>query len=160
VHRQPLARLISHILFGKGRLTVTRAAFAIGTVTLFVTVAGAVVIRFADRKDFPSIWLGIWWALQTLTTVGYGDIVPHGAFGKVVGSVVMLVGIALVAVFTAVITAAFVENARRRRGEDTLLQAMETLSQRIDTLERTLTDGSSPRVAPAAGDQLSPRSPP
>ena len=56
-------------------ITARRAAVIIATYTAFVTFAGGVVARPADRKDFDSLGDGLWWALQTVTTVGYGDVV-------------------------------------------------------------------------------------
>jgi voltage-gated potassium channel Kch len=153
VPRQPLERLIQRIFFGRKELSILRASYAIGAVTLVVTVGGAFLIRFADRSNFPNVWLGIWWALQTLTTVGYGDVVPQGTFGKTVASVVMLVGIALIAVFTALITAAFVENARRKHGADPVLDAVQDLARRLDVLERTLARDDSGRVSPTHPDR-------
>jgi hypothetical protein len=53
----------------------------------FVALAlvGAIVIRIADAHNFPSLGLAVWWALQTVTTVGYGDVVPSTSAGRVVG---------------------------------------------------------------------------
>src|SRR3954467_4657206 len=50
-----------------------------------LALGGAVAIRFLDQNSFPSFGLAIWWALQTVTTVGYGDVVPAGTTGKVIG---------------------------------------------------------------------------
>ena len=49
-------------------------------------VASGVLIRFVDHHDFPNVWLGMWWALQTVTTVGYGDVVPTQLAGRIVGA--------------------------------------------------------------------------
>jgi voltage-gated potassium channel len=66
-----------------------------------------------DRENFPSIGSGLWWAVQTVTTVGYGDVVPATAAGRIVAAVVMLLGIGFVTVITASITGAFVARSRR-----------------------------------------------
>jgi voltage-gated potassium channel len=95
-------------------LTARRAALIIGVYTLLVTFAGGLVAWLADRKDFSSLGEGLWWALQTVTTVGYGDVVPSSGTGRVIGAVVMISGIAFLTVITAAVTATLIEAARRR----------------------------------------------
>ncbi len=111
-------------------LTVRRAARIISAATLVVTVGGGVLIRLADQRDFHTIGQGLWWSIQTVTTVGYGDIVPTTTSGRLIASIVMLTGIAFLTVITATITSTFVEAARRRaEGRDT-----DTLSARLDLI--------------------------
>jgi voltage-gated potassium channel Kch len=81
----------------------------------------------------------MWWALQTVTTVGYGDVTPKHASGRFVGAVVMLEGIAFLAITTAVITSTFVARAERERAiaegvEDAAQE--ERMDARFDELER------------------------
>jgi voltage-gated potassium channel len=117
-------------------LNIFRAALVVGLVTLVITILGAVTVRLFDHSEFPNVWLGIWWALQTVTTVGYGDIVPKDVVGRIAGGIVMVAGIAVVTVFTAIVTAAFIESARRRRGlEDPVLKAIQDVSDRLGALE-------------------------
>src|SRR5262249_52879688 len=100
--------------------------------------AGGIVIRFADRENFPTIGRGLWWAVQTVTTVGYGDVVPSTDFGRIVASVVMLTGIAFLAVLTAIVTATFIENAARRvagHTDDPTAAKLEEISTRLAALE-------------------------
>ena len=94
------------------------AAGLIVTVTALVVVASGALIRVFDHQEYSSIWIGMWWALQTVTTVGYGDIVPKHLSGRIVGAVVMLQGVAFVTVFTALITSIFVARAARERAVD------------------------------------------
>jgi voltage-gated potassium channel len=95
-------------------LTPRRAAVIIGTYTVLVTLAGGLIAWLADRKDFESLGEGMWWALQTVTTVGYGDVVPSSGTGRVIGGFVMISGIAFLTVITAAVTATLIEAARRR----------------------------------------------
>src|SRR5688572_12258136 len=85
--------------------TVRRAVRAIAGVTIVVTVASGVAMRFIDSEDFPNVWLGLWWAAQTVTTVGYGDVTPTHPAGRLLAIVVMLSGIGFITVVTATITA-------------------------------------------------------
>jgi voltage-gated potassium channel len=109
-------------------ITARRAALLIGVVTVFVTLVSGILMRWVDQTDFDNIWLGIWWAVQTVTTVGYGDTVPHTVGGRLLATVVMLTGIGFITVVTAAITAAFIESARRRLAE----QANDPLDDETD----------------------------
>lgn len=94
-----------------------------------------------DRDEFPNPALGLWWAVQTVTTVGYGDEVPTSVGGRLVAAVVMLVGIGFLTVVTASITAVFVESARRRlQGDrDARLDArLDDIAARLDRIEAAL----------------------
>ena len=118
-------------------LTARRAAWIIGAFTLLVTIVAALLAFLLDREDFPTYGLSIWWALQTVTTVGYGDFVPTNTEGRVIGSIVMVVGIGFLAVITASIAASFVETARRRLGAESDAEELtRKLDQIVDRLER------------------------
>ena len=67
----------------------------------------------ADHDNFPTIGSGLWWAAQTVTTVGYGDHVPTSFVGQLVAVLVMLLGIGFLTVITASITSTFVARSRR-----------------------------------------------
>jgi voltage-gated potassium channel Kch len=127
--------------------TARRAGFVIAGVTIAVAIAGAVVMRVVDREEqFDSIGVSLWWSLQTITTVGYGDTVPQDTLGRAVAAVVMVTGIAFVAVITAAISAAFVESARRRMGrnpDDVIIERLD----RIEAALATLTQAQHERVA-------------
>ena len=98
--------------------TVRQAAGVIVTATVVVVLASGVLMRLLDRHEYPNIWLGIWWAIQTVTTVGYGDVTPKSLAGRVVAGAVMLEGIALLAIVTAGVTSAFIRRAEQERETD------------------------------------------
>jgi voltage-gated potassium channel len=109
--------------------------------TIFVTLVAGVLIRFIDHSDFPSVGLGLWWALQTVTTVGYGDVVPKTVAGRVTGGVLMVTGIGFLTVVTATITAALVENVRRSLGDprqERLESKLDDIDARLERLESML----------------------
>ena len=85
------------------------------TVTVVVVLIGSVVIWLFGGHDYPDLGTAIWFTLQTITTVGYGDVTPDTGFGKVVAGVVMVVAIGFTTIITALITSTFVEAAQRRR---------------------------------------------
>ena len=61
--------------------SVRIAASVIVTATALVVVGGGLLIRLLDHSEYPTIWLGMWWAIQTVTTVGYGDVTPTNFTG-------------------------------------------------------------------------------
>jgi len=115
--------------------TARRAGIVIAGVTIAVAIAGAVIMRLLDREEqFSTIGTSLWWSLQTITTVGYGDTVPEDSLGRAVAAVVMVTGIAFVAVITAAISASFVESARRRMGRN----PDDEIIERLERIERAL----------------------
>jgi voltage-gated potassium channel len=130
------------------------AWLVLSIVTLGLTLLGGIAIRLADPGNIHSIGAGLWWSIQTVTTVGYGDIVPETTAGRLVGVIVMVTGIAFLTVTTAAVTNLFIEAARKRRSQDTGASADEVarLNERIDTLideVRALRDDRDGRDPPA-----------
>jgi len=101
-----------------------------------IVVIAAIAMRVADAKDFPHFGRSLWWAVQTVTTVGYGDATPATALGRVIAAVVMVQGVAFLAVITATITSAFVARAQREYGGQA--ERWEHLEERFDALDRRL----------------------
>jgi voltage-gated potassium channel len=129
----PAHRLISR------SITVRRAAVSIAVSTIGITLLGGIGIWLLDHREFPTIGSGLWWSVQTITTVGYGDHVPSTTEGRTVGAVIMIAGIGVLTVVTATITAAFVESARVRLGRDRdklILEKLEAIERRLDQLDR------------------------
>jgi voltage-gated potassium channel len=88
------------------RAIATHHAFRYLTVaTVALSVLAGVLMWVIDRRDFDSIGEGVWWALQTLSTVGYGDVVPHTTWGRLLGGLVIALGVTFLAMLTATITA-------------------------------------------------------
>ncbi len=130
------ARLMLH-----DSLTARRAAGIIAAFTVVVTVAGGVLERLLDHREYPTIGRGLWFALQTVTTVGYGDVTPRDSVGRFIAAVVMLSGIGFLAVITASVTASLVESSRRRftaqsEADDT--RQLNEISERLTRIEAAL----------------------
>ena len=122
-------------------LTAKRAAIVIAAFTVVTATVGAIVARLLDPQDFVSIGSALWWSLQTVTTVGYGDVVPRTVVGRIIGGIIMLAGIGFLAVVTAAVTAALVESARRSLGGPSpqeLGEHLTRISARLDTIEKKL----------------------
>jgi voltage-gated potassium channel len=85
---------------------------------LTVTTSGSLMYMIEGDQEntlFTSIPVSMWWAIETLTTVGYGDMIPATAVGRVLGGVVIVVGIVTLALFSGVVTASFIGRLRIRR---------------------------------------------
>lgn len=132
---------------GGRSLTARRAAGVISIVTIVLTVASGIAVWLVDRDSFSNIGLGLWWAIQTLTTVGYGDVVPASTAGRLIGTVVMLNGIALLTVITAAVTATLIDQVRRRGGnaesgeqpaDSAVVAKLDEISSRLDAIEASL----------------------
>ncbi len=117
-------------------LTARRAAGIIAGVTVLITVAGGILERIVDHQEFHTIGKGLWFALQTVTTVGYGDVTPKQADGRFIGAVVMLAGIGFLAVITAAVTASLIESSRRRYAAQSEVDAARRLDELGDRLKR------------------------
>ena len=108
--------------------------YLIGAVAL-IAVAFAVIMRVVDGEDFPSLGLALWWAVSTVTTVGYGDVVPVQPFGRAVAAGLMVVGFASLSLLSGIIASALI--ARRAAFEpNDSLAALERLERRLDEIER------------------------
>jgi voltage-gated potassium channel len=125
---------------GRRPLTARRAVGIIIVATVLITISGGITIRLLDRKDFSSLGEGMWWAIQTVTTVGYGDVVPHGVGGRIIGSIVMLTGIAFLSLVTASVTALLVEQARQRRqgADESVAAQLDRIDARLEAIEARL----------------------
>ena len=88
---------------------ITAALFFV----LLLLVIASLLIYYAEHDaqpdKFPNAFSGLWWAVATLTTVGYGDIYPITALGRFLGAVIAIMGIGMVAVPTGILSAGFVE---------------------------------------------------
>ena len=137
--------------------SVRTAASVIVTATLVIVVGGGALFRVLDHKEYASLWIGMWFALQTVTTVGYGDVTPKDAAGKLVAALIMLEGIAFLAIVTAAITSTFITRAAQEsietaeNGEeanqawidarfDDLAAQLKRLESAVDRLARSRPD--------------------
>jgi voltage-gated potassium channel len=91
---------------------------------------------FASVEREPTAWDGIWWAITTMTTVGYGDIYPQTDIGRVLAVTVMLVGIGFVAILTGAVAERFVTQDARREGAEFEATEQEVLLELRDLAER------------------------
>jgi voltage-gated potassium channel len=121
------------------------AAMVIAGVSTVMTVGAGLLMTVVDHESFSSPGSGLWWAVQTVTTVGYGDHVPQNDVGRALAAIVMLVGIGFITVITASITGAFVERSRKDHetsGSDASAEQLRQIDERLARIEAALSERS------------------
>ena len=108
--------------------------YLIGTMTLIV-FAFATVMRFVDEKDFETFGIALWWAVATVTTVGYGDVVPTTTVGRSVASLLMITGFAFLSLITGTIASVLVSRLTSQKSDEPVLEAIARLEERMGRLE-------------------------
>jgi voltage-gated potassium channel len=106
------------------RLTLLRAVSTIIAVAMVLVIAAGALARIVEPETFTSLGLAYWWAVETVTTVGYGDVVPHSPEGRIVGTLLMLTGLSLIPTLTSVIVSVLL--AKRRQAEQERIEHLET----------------------------------
>jgi voltage-gated potassium channel len=152
-HSAP-GRLIERRVERKG-LRPRVAASIVAMLWLIAIVVFGVVMRLVDPDSFDTIWDGMWWATQTVTTVGYGDVVPDDPVGQLIASLFMIGGLSFFAVITGVITSVFVtrgQEEQRARGADPLVQRLDLLASELgDVREQLARLGGDGEPRPPSG---------
>ena len=114
-------------------------------VNIFIVLVGSSILSVVEEKSFSD---SLWWALVTVTTVGYGDIVPISLFGKWLAVLLMLVGIGTIGMLTSALTNFFVkdnsdEQIKLDKLQDELSSQrmlLERQSEKIEELHRMIQD--------------------
>jgi voltage-gated potassium channel len=114
------------------RLSLVRAVATIIAVAIILVLIAGLLQRLVEPETFESIGLAYWWAVTTVTTVGYGDVVPESAPGRVVAGALMLTGLALIPTLTSVIVSTLLY--KMRRSEQDRIEQLE--SEQAATLAR------------------------
>jgi voltage-gated potassium channel len=140
------------VRFQKNPSSVRYAAAAIIATIVILVIAGAVLMRILAADEYPTFGEAIWFTLQTVTTVGYGDDTPTSGGGRFVASFVMLFSIGLITVITAGITSMFIRSVSREQQvedqrviADSLARIEATLAaahERLDRIEAIATEPS------------------
>lgn len=142
-----LSRAVELLLGREGRSLHLKAAGAATAVLLVVMLLGSWAViaaeegaRNANLTSYPK---ALWWSVETATTVGYGDFFPVTWWGRVVGTVVMVVGITTYGMVTAALATWFVGREQRRRHglHEVGAETLHALHERFDRVEELLTAG-------------------
>ena len=126
------------------RLTLARAIRSIVLVAMLMVVVGALLARVVEPSTFDDIGLSLWWSVTTLTTVGYGDIVPVSTAGRIVGAALMLTGVSLIPLVTSI--AVSILTAKRTQDlHDEQVKRLAEIEQQLQELRGV----SSPAAPPS-----------
>lgn len=126
-------RRVTAVLVG---LTLRKAVWLIVAVAAVLAVTAAILVHAIDPA-IGSYGDAFWWSVSTVTTVGYGDVVPTSAGGRLVGVALMLTGISLIPLITSVVVSILVSQ-RSREARELELQHLERIYERLDAIERGL----------------------
>ena len=131
-----LARLNRAVVSGRIIPFLVAVMFLVGT-------AGTAAVEILSPDSFEGLGDAAWWSATTVTTIGYGDVVPGTNGGRFVAVFVMFASVATVSLMTAVVTASFVGYQQRRLGHDEerhreVIETLTRLEERLDRIERGL----------------------
>ena len=119
------------------RLTIWRALRTIAIAVTLLVLAGATLARLVEPETFDDFGLACWWAVETVTTVGYGDIVPSTTPGRVVGAVLMIGGVSMIPLVTSIVVSVLA--AKQAQEENRLeVEQLEALRAQLARLEEQL----------------------
>ena len=106
----------------------------LGALIFFVCIFG--YIFYVTEPGVNTFGDGIWWALVTVTTVGYGDITPSTTLGRFVASALMFLGLGLIATVTAIVSAKFTQNFVDTHTNDDVFEKLKELESEIEKLKK------------------------
>ena len=132
------------------RLTLVRAVATIVTVAVILVLISGALARVVEPEVFTSLGLAYWWAITTVTTVGYGDVVPKDPAGRVVGALLMLTGLSLIPTLTSVVVSTLISKRSQeetRQLEHELMKSTAALARIEERLAR-MEGGSDSSVEP------------
>jgi voltage-gated potassium channel Kch len=118
------------------RLTIVRAVRLVASVAITLAFVAAVLERLFD----PAIGTfgdALWWAIVTVTTVGYGDVIPESTVGRIIAGVLMLAGVSAIPITTSLVVSVFVSRIQAQQHERDAEMRQE-LMDRLDRIEQRL----------------------
>ena len=135
-------RLERRVTDALARLTLRKAVGLIVGVATALALIAAVIVRLIDPAigTFPD---ALWWSVSTVSTVGYGDVVPESGAGRLVAVLLMLTGLGLIPLITSVVVSILVSQRTREAREEELRDLGQIL-ERLDAIDRRLA-GLEPR---------------
>jgi voltage-gated potassium channel len=131
------AAIVSRAIQAERRLSSPQLFRAAAIFTVFaVFIAGAAAATL-DSGDFKSYWNGIWWAIVTVTTVGYGDVYPTTVAGRLIAISLMMLGIGFLSVLTATIASRFIQTDT---GSDEIRESLARIERELADVKKQLAE--------------------
>lgn len=127
------------------RLLLSRHQLGNTLAVAFITMVMSGVIVSRIDPSIGTVWDGMWWAWVTMATVGYGDVVPHSAAGRLFGALLILFGVVLLSLLTANLAAFFIGSdvEKVERDEKEADRMLKDISARLVRIERLLEERQS-----------------
>ena len=119
------------------RLSLVRAVGSVLVVAVILVLVAGALERIVEPDTFTSIGLAYWWAVTTVTTVGYGDVVPESPGGRVVAAMLMLTGLALIPTLTSVIVSTLI-GKRHAADQQRIIEMEESVAVTLERIEERL----------------------
>jgi voltage-gated potassium channel len=135
-----LGALMTRALQRERHLTSGDAFRIAAVLTLTAVVIAGAAENAVAAGEFPTLWDGVWWATVTVTTVGYGDLYPKTVEGRLIGMVLMFVGIGFLSLLTASVASRFVRQERSDEHTE-LIEILRRVEGDLADLKAALGDG-------------------
>jgi voltage-gated potassium channel len=113
------------------RLTLLRAVSTVLVIAIVLVLVAGLLERIVEPDTFTSLGVAYWWAVTTVTTVGYGDVVPEDPPGRIVAALLMLTGLALIPTLTSVIVSTLISKQRHEE-QERLEQMLKRIEERLE----------------------------
>jgi voltage-gated potassium channel len=118
------------------KLTIVRAVRLVAMVALTLAILAA-LLEWAIDPGIGTFRDSLWWAVVTVTTVGYGDVVPTSSGGRIVGALLMLAGVSAIPITTSLVVSVFVSRIQRKQHEVDAQDRAEIVA-RLERIEQAL----------------------
>ena len=136
----PSSRIEQRVTYALANLTLKKAVGLIVGAATVMAVGAAILVKLVDPA-IGTMGDSLWWAVSTVSTVGYGDVVPENTPGRIIGTVLMLAGLSLIPLITSTVVSILVAQRSRAAREQELedltmvLERMDRIDRRLDELE-------------------------